>query len=66
MKVLGAKSDGKVIQEDFVEGKKYQHWSQVNFDAQGYFTFKTVGVSKVLTAISEKDLEIKGNKTSER
>ena len=36
-KVLGATSDGKVIQEVFVDGNKNQYWNQINFDAQGYF-----------------------------
>jgi hypothetical protein len=62
-KVLGATIDGKVIQEDFEEGKTEQLWKKGKPDAQGYFTFENSGVPKVLTAISESGLEIKGNIT---
>ena len=30
-------------------------------DSEDYFTLEKIGVRKVLTAISESDLEIKGN-----
>ena len=62
-KVLGATSDGKVIQEVFVEGKADQLWKKGKPDAQGYFTLENSGVSKVLTAFSESGLKIKGNIT---
>ena len=62
-KVLEAKSDGKVIQEVFVEGKADQLWKKGKPDAEGYFTLQNVGVPKVITAISESGLEIKGNIT---
>ena len=60
-KVLGATSDGKVILEDFEEGKVHQLWKKGELDTEDYFTLENYGVSKVLTAISESGLEVKGN-----
>ena len=63
-KVLGATSDGKVIQEAFVKDKVDQLWKKGNLDPEGYFTLEnsTVdGWNTVITAISESGLEIKGN-----
>ena len=60
-KVLGATSDGKVIQEVFVDGKAGQLWKKGKPDAEGYFTLENSGVPKVITAITENGLEIKGN-----
>jgi hypothetical protein len=60
-KVLGATSDGKVILEDFEEGKAHQLWKKGELDPEDYFTLENSGVPKVLTAISESSLEIKGN-----
>jgi hypothetical protein len=63
-KVLGATSDGKVILEDFKEGKALQLWKKLEIDAEYYFTLENSGVPKFLTAISvgsESSLEIKGN-----
>ena len=60
-KVLGATSNGKVIQEFFVEGKANQLWKKGEPDAEDYFTLENSGEPKVLTAISESGLEIKGN-----
>ena len=62
-KVLGATSDGKVILEDFEEGKAHQLWKKGELDAEDYFTLENSGVPKVLTAICESSLEIKGNIT---
>ena len=62
-KVLGATSDGKVILEDFEEGKVHQLWKKGELDAEDYFTLENSGVPKVLTAIFESSLEIKGNIT---
>ena len=61
-KVLGATSDGRVILEDFEEGKAHQLWKKGELDAEEYFTLENTGVQKVLTAISESSLEIKGMK----
>ena len=62
-KVLGATSDGKVILEDFEEGKVHQLWKKGELDCEDYFTLENSGVLKVLTAISESSLEIKGKTT---
>ena len=62
-KVLGTTRGGKVIEEVFVEGKADQLWKKGKSDAEGYFTLENSDVSKVLTAVSESDLEIKGNIT---
>ena len=59
-KVLGATSNGKVIQEFSVEGKANQLWKKGEPDAEDYFTLENSGEPKVLTAISESSLEIKG------
>ena len=59
--MFGATSDGKVFQEVFVEGKTDQLWKKGKPDAEGYFTLENSGVPKVITAISESGLEIKGN-----
>ena len=64
MKVLRATSDGKVIQEVFVEGKAEQLWKKGKPDSEDYFTLESHSkVPKIITAISESDLEIKGNIT---
>ena len=62
-KVLGATSDGKVIQEVFVEDKTDQLWKKGKPDVEGYFTLENSGVPKVITAIFKSGLEIKGNIT---
>ena len=59
-KVLGATSDGEVIQEVFVEGKADQLWKKGKPDAEGYFSLQNSVKPKDLTAISESSLEIKG------
>ena len=64
--VWGTTSDGTVIQEVFVEGKAGQLWKKGKPDAEGYFILYSslfFGLTKVLTAISENTLEIKGNIT---
>ena len=59
-KVLGATRDGKVIQEVSVEGKANQLWKKGKPDAEDYFTLENSGEPKLLTAVSESGLEIKG------
>ena len=60
-KVLGARSDGQVIQEVFVEGKAEQLWKKGKPMAQDYFTLESHSkVPKVITAISSSNLENKG------
>ncbi len=61
--VLGATSDGKVILEDFEEGKAQQLWKKGEPNADGYFTIENSYVPKIMTAISSETLEIKGNVT---
>ena len=65
-KVLGTTSGGKVILEDFKEGKVQQLWKKGELDAEDYYTLENSGVPKVLTAISERGLEIKGKKLTLR
>ena len=62
-KILDAKNEGQVTFEDFEEGKAHQLWKKGEPDADDYFTLENSGVLKVLTAISESGLEIKGNIT---
>ena len=62
-KVLGATSGGKVILEDFQEGKIQQLWKKGELDSENYYTLENSEVPKVLTAISESALVIKGNLT---
>ena len=64
-KVLGLTSDDKVIEEFLVEDKDDQIWIKGEPDAEGYFTLQNSDFDepKVLTAISESDLEMKGNIT---
>ena len=62
-KVLEATSDSKVIFKDFDEGKAEQLWKKGELDAEGYFTLENSGVPKVLTAMPENELEIKGKIT---
>ena len=50
--------------EDLEEGKAHQLWKKGDFDAENYFYLENSGVPKVLTAIPESSLEIKGNRTS--
>ena len=64
--VLRAASDDKVIQEAKKPGSQEaisQLWKKGELDAEDYFTLENFGVPKVLTAISESVMEIKGNTT---
>ena len=62
-KVFGSTNDGKVIPEDYEEGKANQLWKKGKPDAENFFTLENSGVPKVMTAISSSGLEIKGNIT---
>ena len=57
-KVSGATSDGKVIQEVFVEGKADQLWKKGKPDAEGYFTIKNSGVPKG-ELVENKNINVK-------
>ena len=59
-KVLGATSGGKVIQDYLAEDKADQLWKKGEPDAEGYFNLQNSEEPKLLTAISESSLEIKG------
>ena len=60
--VLEATSDGNVIEEVLLEGKAEQLWEKGTPNAEGYFTLKSHSETpKVITAISESGLKIKGN-----
>ena len=59
--VLGSTSDGKVIEEVKEVGKAEQLWKKGEPDAEGYFTLKNSNTAKIMTAVSKKSLEIKGN-----
>ena len=60
-KVLVATSEDKVIEEVFVDGKADQIWKKTKADTEGYVTLQKQFDTKVITAISESDLEMKGN-----
>ena len=60
-KILATTNDNEVIFEVFEQGKANQLWKKGKPDAENYFTLENSGELKVLTAISESGLEIKGN-----
>ena len=62
---MATKND-KVILENFEEDKDGQLWKKGAANAEGYFTLENYKVSKLLTAISESGLELKGNITLRR
>ena len=53
--------NNQVIPEDFEEDNPKQLWKKGEPDTEGYFTLENSEVPKVITAISESGLEIKGN-----
>ena len=62
-KFWGATIDGKVILENFVQGKTQQLWKKGEPDDEVYFTLENFKGTKVITAISESGVEIKGKIT---
>ena len=58
---MEATSDGKVIQKEKVEGKAHQLWKKGKSDLDNYFTLINSGMPKLITAISQSGMEIKGN-----
>ena len=62
-KVWGTTNDGKVILENFVQGKTQQLWKKGEPDDEVYFTLENFKGTKVITAISESGVEIKGKIT---
>ena len=64
--ILEAKNGAVAFELDVEENKAEQLWEKGKPDAKGYFILvpslaSFVTVPKVITAISENDLEIKGN-----
>ena len=51
----------KVTLETFVQAKVQQLWKKGEPDAEGFITLERSEGPKVITAISESGLEIKGN-----
>ena len=60
-KVLASSSGGKVDQENFEEGKAQQLWKKESEDTEGFFTLTNKHIPKIMTAISNSTLQIKGN-----
>ena len=58
---LGTTHKGKVIQEDFVDGKQTQLWKKGSLNAEGYFTLENSEAPKFLTATADNNLEITKN-----
>ena len=57
--VLGAKSDGRVIQEVFVEGKAGQLWKKGKPNAEGFFKLENSEFPMVMSAMSAYTIEIR-------
>ena len=63
-KVWGATNDGKVILEDYVEGKADQLWRKRECNAEGYVILEDYNnSSRFVTAASSTSLELRGNIT---
>ena len=62
-KVLEITKDNQVLLKDFQEDKAEQLWRKSEPDKKGYFSLESSVPAKVITATSERDLEIKGNIT---
>ena len=60
-KVLGVISNDRVIEEPIIKGKLGQLWEREKEYDEGFYTLRNSESLKVLTAISPKILEIKGN-----
>ena len=60
-KFLAIRNDNEVILEDFEEDKAKQLWKKGDLDAEDYFTLKSSEVPKLITAITSRRLQIKGN-----
>ena len=61
--ILGTTNEGKIILETLEEGRNGQLWKKGEPDNEGYFSLENSQVSKVMTAISTRSLEVKGNIT---
>ena len=60
-KVLEITKDNQVLLKDFQEDKAEQLWRKGEPDKKGYFSLESSVPTKVITATSQTDLEIKGN-----
>ena len=60
-KVLEITKDNQVLLKDFKEDKLEQLWKKGDPDKKGYFSLESSVPAKVITATSERGLEIKGN-----
>ena len=60
-KVLGVINNGRVIEEPIIKGKLGQLWEREREYEEGFYTLRNSESLEVLTAISPKILEIKGN-----
>ena len=60
-KVLEITKGGQVLLKDYKEDKIEQLWKKSEPDQKGYFSLESSVPAKVITATSERALEIKGN-----
>ena len=61
--ILGTTNEGKIILETLEEGRNGHLWKKGEPDNEGFFSLENSQVSKVMTAISTRSLEVKGNIT---
>ena len=59
-KVLEARNESDLVEQDFEEGKDEQLWTQGDNNTEGFFTLKNVKVQTYLTAVSESTLQVRG------
>ena len=57
---LEIKDNGEVKEEKFVEDKPGQSWKKGESNKEGYFTLKHSESPKVMTAVSENEIKLKG------
>ena len=57
---LGIKDNGEVKEEKFVKDKPGQSWKRGESNNEGYFTLNNSESAKVMTAISENKIKLKG------
>ena len=57
---LGIKDNGEVKEENFVQDKPGQSWKRGDSNNEGYFTLKHSESPKVMTAVSENKIKLKG------
>ena len=57
---LGIKDNDEVKEEKFVKDKPGQSWKRGESNNEGYFTLKHSESPKVMTAVSENKIKLKG------